>query len=40
VPRGPAVVPAGMSVVEVGDINRALHVAWRTAKVISLTSRG
>jgi hypothetical protein len=28
-----------MTVVEVGDIRRALHVAWRSAEVIPLTRR-
>ncbi len=40
VPPDPGVVPDGMTVVAVTDIRRALHVAWRSAKVIPLTSRG
>jgi DNA repair protein RadA/Sms len=40
VPPDPGLVPEGMTVVEVGDLRRALHVAWRSATVIPLTSRG
>jgi DNA repair protein RadA/Sms len=39
VPPDPGAVPNGMTVVEVSDIRRALHVAWRSAKVIPLAGR-